>query len=254
MAVVTAASRGLGQACARAFALEGAHVALCARSDQLLRTADEIRAETGAQVLAIRADLSQPADIERFIRATQERFGRIDILLINAGGPPPGDFLSLSISDWEGAVKLTLMSAVRLCYAVVPGMVARRSGCIIASQSVSAKQPLDQLVLSNALRMAVVGLMKSLANELGPYGIRVNTINPGPVLTDRTQQLLSALSRASGLTLEQQMERELAAIPLRRMATPEEYASAVVWLASPAAGYIHGHALSFDGGLTRSPL
>jgi len=254
VALVTAASKGLGRAAAREFAREGARVAICARSETLDQAAAEIRAETGAEVLSVRADVSRQEDIDALTRATLDRFGGIDILIVNAGGPPPGKFLDMKPKDWEAAFQLTVMSAVRLCYAVVPHMVERGSGSIVTTQSYSVKQPIDNLILSNSLRLAVIGLWKSLANELGPKGIRVNSINPTFTQTERVDQLLAARSKANATSIEAEATKVTATIPLGRMGTVEEYGRAIVWLASPAASFIHGHALMFDGGATKAPL
>jgi 3-oxoacyl-[acyl-carrier protein] reductase len=254
VALVTAASKGLGKAAAMEFARQGAQVVICARSDQLEVTADEIHRQTGAQVLAVRADVTKPADIESLVEATLDRFGQIDVLIINAGGSPPGSFLSLTPEDWEAAVNLTLMSAVHLCYAVVPHMLERGAGSIVATQSTSVKEPIDNLILSNSLRMAVIGLMKSLANELGPKGIRVNTINPVWIWTERIQQLMADRAARNQTTIEEETAKVTTEIPLGRMGTVEEYGRAIVWLASPAASFIHGHALMFDGGTTKAAL
>lgn len=254
VALVTAASRGLGKATALAFAREGARVALCARSKQVESAAQEIAQETGARVLPVQADLTQPADIERLVSATLAEFGRIDILFMNAGGPKPGVFLSFKPDDWVAATDLVLMSSVRLCYAVVPHMLQQGEGSILASQSYLVKQPLDNLVLSNSLRLAVIGLVKSLANELGPRGIRVNSINPGWTWTERVEQLVSDLAARNQTDPEQETAKITSAIPLRRMGTVEEFARAAVWLASPAASFINGHALVVDGGLVKTAL
>ena len=254
VALVTAASKGLGKASAKALAKEGARVSICARSDTLDQAAAEIRAETGAEVLALRADLTVPADIERFVQTSLDHFGRIDILIANAGGPPPGNFLDLSPEDWETAVNLTLMSAVRMCYAVVPSMVDQGSGSIVAIESISVKQPIDNLILSNSIRMAVIGMLKSMANELGPKGIRINSINPTFTWTGRVAQLLENRAAVSGSTVEEEAARVAATIPLGRMGDVEEFGRAVAFLASPAVSFIHGHALMFDGGAARSSL
>jgi 3-oxoacyl-[acyl-carrier protein] reductase len=254
VALVAAASKGLGRAAALELAREGARVAILARSDRLQTTAEEIRSETGADVLPIRADVTQADQVQAAARQTLEHFGRIDILIVNAGGPPPGGFLALKESDWESAYQLTVMSAVRLCYAVVPHMVERGSGSIVATQSYTVKQPMANLILSNSLRLAVIGLMKSLADELGPKGIRVNTINPTWTTTDRVEHLMADRAQRAGTTPEQEAAKATAEIPLRRMATTEEYGRVIAWLASPAASFIHGHALMFDGGIVRTPL
>lgn len=254
VALVAAASKGLGRASAAALAAEGAHVVMCSRGEAIEAAAAEIRKETGALVAAVRADVTKAADIERFVGTARDRFGRIDILVINAGGPPPGRFLDFTPEDWEAAVQLTLMSAVRLCYAVVPHMRAGGSGSIVAIESISVKQPVDNLILSNSLRMAVIGMLKTMANELGPEGIRVNSINPTFTWTGRVEQLLNAAAEKSGSTVEEEAEKRSLDIPLRRMGSASEFGRTVAWLASPAASYIHGHALMFDGGATRSSL
>lgn len=254
VALVTAASRGLGKATAREFAREGAQVAMCARSDRIEVAAREIAEETGARVLALLADLSQPDDIEALVAATLEQLGKIDILFLNAGGPKPGGFLSFTPEDWESTANLTLMSTVRLCYAVIPHMLQQGEGSILTSQSYLVKQPLDNLVLSNSLRLAVIGLVKSLANELGPKGIRVNSINPGWTLTERVEQLVADRAARNDTSPDQEAAKIASEIPLGRMGTVEEFARAAVWLASPAASYIHGHALVIDGGLVKTAL
>lgn len=254
VALVSAASRGLGKAAAYALASERANVSICARSDQVDATAEEIHGQTGAQVLAVQADVTKPDDIENLVAATLDRFGQVDILIVNAGGPPPGTFMSLTPEDWEAAVKLTLMSAVRLCYAVVPHMLDRGSGSIVTTQSYSVKQPIDSLILSNSLRMAVIGLMKSLANELGPMGIRVNSINPAWTWTERVEELMTDRANRSGKSIEEESSAVTTGIPLGRMGNVEEYGRTIAWLASPVASFIHGHALMFDGGATKASL
>jgi 3-oxoacyl-[acyl-carrier protein] reductase len=254
VAIVTAASKGLGKATALAFAREGAHVVMSARSEALEATVAEIREETNVNVLALRGDVTQQSHIDEIVETTLDEFGQIDILFINAGGPPPGNFLSLKPEDWEAACHLTLMSAVRLCYAAVPYMIARGEGSIITTQSVSVKQPVDNLILSNSLRMAVIGLFKSLANELGPKGIRVNSINPAWTWTERVEQLMNNRASLSGNTIEEESAKITGSIPLGRMGSIDEFGKTVAWLASPAASFIHGHALMFDGGMTKTPL
>ncbi len=252
VALVTAASRGLGRAVALELAREGARVAICARQEgPLEEAAAAIRRDTGAEVIAVPADVADPQGVERVVEATLFRFGQIDILVTNAGGPPPGRFLDFTPADWEAAVQLTLMSVVRLCYAVVPSMRARKSGSIVAMTSVSVKQPLPNLILSNSLRMAVVGMVKTLADELAPDGIRVNAVCPGWTKTERVEQLLRDRAARNGTSVEEEEAKITAAIPLGRMATPEEFARAVAFLASPAASYITGISLLVDGGLYR---
>ncbi|MBN2554968.1 MAG: SDR family oxidoreductase [Anaerolineales bacterium] len=254
VALVTAASRGLGRAAALALSEEGARLAISSRSDEILDTATAIQKQTGCPVLGMKSDLTRQAEIDALVQLTLETYGHIDILIINAGGPPPGAFLDLKPEAWEQAFRLTVMSAVHLCYAVVPVMLKQGSGSIVATQSLSVKQPIAQLALSNSLRMAVIGLMKTLADELGPQGIRVNSINPGWTQTDRVAQLLANRAHLKGTTALEEEQQITAGIPLGRMGSVEEFGRTIAWLASPAAAYIHGHALMFDGGSTRSSL
>ncbi len=252
--LVAAASKGLGKAAAKAFAEEGAKVAICSRSSQIEETAHEIRQETNADILAVRADVTNQRDIAHFVKMAFESFAQIDILVLNAGGPNPGDFTDLTPEDWEAGINLTLMSAVRLCYAVVPIMLQRGSGSIVAIESISVKQPIGNLILSNAIRMSVIGLLKSMANELGPNGIRINSINPTFTRTERVEKLLADRADINGTTVDEELAKAMINIPLGRMGEPEEFGRAVAWLASPAAAFIHGHALMFDGGATNFPL
>jgi len=252
--LVTAASRGLGKAAALEMARNGARLAICSRSGAVDRAAEEIRKSTGATVHALRADLARIEEVDHMVASALELLGGLDVLIINAGGPPPGAFLDLGPQDWEAAIRLTLLSAVYLCYAVVPHMIQRGGGSIVATESMSVKQPMDSLILSNSLRMAVIGLMKSLANELGPKGIRINSINPGWTHTERVDQLLSDRAARNGATVAEESARITRSIPLGRMGTVDEYGRAVAWLASPAASYIHGHALFFDGGAIQTAL
>lgn len=254
VALVTAASKGLGKAAALEFAREGARVAMCARSDALEDAAAAIREQTGGEVLAVRADVTVQKDIDNLIQNTLDEFGGIDILIVNAGGPPPGGFLSLTPEDWEAACSLTIMSAVRLCYAVVPQMVERGSGSVVTTQSYVVKQPLDHLILANSLRLAVIGMVKTMANELGPKGVRINSINPAWTWTERIDQLMRDRAERSGTSVDEEAKKVVSEMPLGRMGTVEEYGRTIVWLASPAASFIHGHALMFDGGLTKAVL
>ncbi len=253
-AAVAAASRGLGKAAALALAREGAQVSICSRSDRIDEAAQEIEGATGQDVLAVRADITQSDGVDSFISGTVDQFGQLDILIVNAGGPPPGGFLDLTPEDWEAATNLTIMSAVRLCYAAVPHMLERGSGSIVTTQSYSVKQPISKLILSNSLRMAVIGMMKTMANELGPQGVRVNSINPTWTLTQRVEELMADRAQREGTTPEEETQKLADEIPLRRVGTLEEFGQAIAWLASPAASFIHGHALMFDGGAVKAPL
>lgn len=254
VALVTAASRGLGKSAALALAEEGAHIAMCARSEDLEKAAQEIGNQTKAKILAQRADVTKMDEVDALVEKTMSEYGRIDILIVNAGGPPPGGFLDLNASDWEQAAQLTLMSAVYLCYAVVPHMVEQGSGSIVTTQSYSVKQPIDNLILSNSLRLAVIGMMKSMANELGQKGIRINSINPAWTWTERVEELMTDRAERSGTTVEEEAKNVASSLPLRRMGTVEEYGKTIAWLASPAASFVHGHALMFDGGGVKAVL
>ncbi len=253
IALVTASSQGLGRAVAFRLAQEGAHVAVCARGEDALReTADDIRQATGQRVLVLPADVSQPETAELLVQAVLEAFGRLDVLITNAGGPPPGQFLDLTPDEWEEAAQLTLMSAVRLCYAAVPVMKEQGSGAILAMTSITVKQPLPNLILSNSLRLGVTGLIKTLANELAPFGIRANAICPGWTRTARVEQLLQDRAQRSDTTPEAEAEKIAADIPLGRMGTPEEFAAAAAFLVSDAASFINGANLLVDGGMARA--
>lgn len=252
--LVTAASKGLGKATARQFACEGAKVVLCARSKQVEKTAAEVANETGAEVLAIRADVTQSADIERLIYATVERFGGLDILVTNAGGPPTGSFDDTDLDAWDAAVNLTLMSAVRLIKSALPHLRQSMAPAILTITSSSTKQPIKNLVLSNSIRLAVIGLTKTLSQELGSDRIRVNSILPGWTYTERVEQMLTDRSAKTGETFETAIASITATIPLGRMGTAEEFANVAVFLCSPAAAFVNGVMLQVDGGLCQGTL
>jgi 3-oxoacyl-[acyl-carrier protein] reductase len=254
VALVTASSKGLGRATALQLAHEGARVVLCARGEDALYAARDEIAALGADVLALPADVSAPDAAQALVDATLERFGQLDILVGNAGGPPPGGFLAFAEQDWEDAIQLTLMSFVRLCYAAIPALKRSQHGAILASTSITVKQPLPNLVLSNSLRLAVTGLVKSLADELGPSGIRVNAICPGSTRTDRIEQLLADRAERNGTSVEDEARKMAAEIPLGRIATPEEFGRVAAFLASPAASFVNGVSLLVDGGAYRGSM
>lgn len=254
VALITAASKGLGKASALALAREGAKVVISARSEAIHATAQAIRDETGAEVLALQVDVTDQTAIEQMVAQALDTFGRIDILIINAGGPPPGNFFDVTIDQWNHAVQLTLMSAVHLCHAVLPTMLAQGDGTIIAIESISIRQPIDNLILSNSIRLAVIGLLKSLANEFGKQGIRVNSLNPTFTYTDRVEQLLINRAKVNDTTVAEEAQKAGALIPLGRMGTVEEFGKTIAFMASPAAGFIHGSAIMFDGGATRATV
>ncbi len=249
VALVTGASQGLGKAVAMGLAQEGARVAICARGlERLQGTAREIEAATGSQVLAVQADVTRPVDIKRLVETTVQHFGRIDILVTNAGGPPSARFVDLSHEAWQKAIDLTLMSVVHLCYKVVPYMQKQGGGRIITMTSISVKQPLDGLVLSNSLRAGVIGLTKTLSNELAKDNILVNSVCPGWTRTQRVVELFEAAARRKGTTPQDEEAAVVSQIPLGRMGQPEEIADLVVFLASERASFITGAAIHIDGG------
>lgn len=251
-ALVAAASKGIGRACARGLAAEGARVAICARTPADLEEAAEgIRRETGAEVLAVPADVRRADDVQALVARTVEAFGGVDVLVTNAGGPRPGRFDELTDADWQEAFELNLLSTVRLVRAVLPHMRSRRWGRIIHIQSTSIRQPIEGLVLSNGIRPGVAGLSRSLVAEVSRDGITVNTVCPGRIATDRSRSFLESRARAAGMPLEEFARQDLATIPMGRMGQPEEVAHLVVFLASERASYITGTVIPVDGGLVR---
>jgi 3-oxoacyl-[acyl-carrier protein] reductase len=255
VALVAAASRGLGKAVAREFAQEGAHVAICARAEDVLRaTALEIAVDTWGEVFPVVADVTNPEDIQRLVSAAKEHFGQIDILVNNAGGPPTGAFMDFDDEAWEAALRLNLMSTIGLCRAVLPGMRARRWGRIVNMTSASVKQPIDGFILSSTARAGVVAMAKTLANECADEGITVNNVCPGWTLTDRVKSLAERQAAKEGKTVREVVDGYAADIPVHRLGHPEELAALVVFLASERAAYITGTTIQVDGGYVRSLL
>jgi len=253
-ALVTASSKGLGRACAIALAKEGADVAICARGEEDLRKTEAELLALGVGVRAMVADVSRPEDCRRVVEGAAGEFGRLDVLVPIAGGPPPGPFDSFGDDAYRAAIELDLMSVVRLSAAAVPLMRQQRWGRIVTVQSVAIKQPLPGLVLSNTARAGVAGFIKTLANELAAEGITANTVCPGPTMTDRIRNLATEGARAGGTSFEDVIRAFEADIPMRRLGTPEEVAATVAFLCSEPAAFVTGVTIQVDGGMTRALL
>jgi len=251
-AIVTAASRGLGKAVALQLAEEGVELAICARGIESLQRIEEEIQRAGGRVFSAPADVSDEKSIKDFVALAAERLGAIDILVNNAGGPKPGRFADLSKADWENAFNLTFMSVVRLCNEVVPHMRKRGSGRIINLSSLSVKQPLEGLISSNSVRLAVAGLAKTLADELAAENITVNTVCPGFTLTDRLKEYMATIAKRENSSVDEVMKSFAAKSPMRRLAEPQDVADVVVFLASERASYLTGLCIPVDGGTSRT--
>lgn len=248
-ALVTAASAGLGLGAARALVEEGADVVIAARGERRLADAVAALSRLGqGKVVGLVGDVSIPGEPERLLRDAERAIGPLSILVVNAGGPPAGSILDLAEEDWTTAWNLTLMSAVRLCRAALPGMVERRHGRIVFITSSTPKQPIDGLLLSNVYRAGVTGLAKTLATEFGPAGITVNSVCPGPFETDRIVELMQIRAEKAGIAIDEERRRYVAGVPAGRFGEPIELGRAVAFLASDSAAFINGSALSVDGG------
>jgi len=255
VAVVAAASQGLGFAVAEELAAEGARVAICSRDAKRIEAAaKEIAARTGAQVFGVVADVTKPADVDRFVQAAVERWGTVHIAVANAGGPPAKEFDDITLEEWHQAIELNLMSAVHLARAVVPLMRKQKWGRLLFITSVSVKQPIEGLLLSNSIRSAVAGLAKSLANECGRDNVLVNTVMPGYTRTERLEELAATLSQQRGVSREEIERGWVAMTPLGRLGEPKELGALVAFLASERASFITGTAIAVDGGRVKSLL
>lgn len=252
VALVAASSHGLGRSIALAFAAEGARVVMCGRDQATIDDAAQEARQSGAEVLAVAADLTEARDIERLVQQSIDAFGGIDIVVTNAGGPPPGTFDRMTDSNCQTAFELTLMSAVRLIRAVLPSMRSRGGGTIVMMTSSSVKQPISNLLLSNVLRAGVAALSKSLSDELAKESIRVNMLVPGRIQTQRIEQLDQASSERQGISIEDQRQAQRKLIPMGRYGEVREFADAALFLASERASYITGATSQVDGGLIRS--
>jgi 3-oxoacyl-[acyl-carrier protein] reductase len=244
VALVAASSSGLGRACASALAAEGARVVVSSRSlERAQAAADEIAQRTKSETAAFACDLSQPGEPQRLVEQCVARFGQLDVLVTNAGGPPAGGFADFDDATWQQAIQLTLLSVVRLIRASLPHLRASKRGRIINLSSTSVKEPIDHLLLSNSIRPGVIGLARTLARDLAPFGITVNNVCPGRIRTPRLTTLYGSAD-----ALAQAAEQ----IPMGRLGEPEDFSPIVAFLAGAQAGYITGQTICVDGGLTRS--
>src|SRR2546429_1347588 len=253
VALVAAASRGLGRAVAEELAAEGASLIICARKQETIEcVANEIQEATGAKVIGVAADVSNPVDVSQLVQAGIERFGPVDILVTNAGGPPAGQFESFNLEHWEAATRLLLHSAVELARHVLPGMKERRWGRILNITSIAVKQPVENLILSNSLRAAVTGFARTLANEVASFGVTVNNIMPGYTRTERVEELSRIMADKEKITPAEFIARWEKEIPMRRLGTPAEFAALAAFLVSERASYITGTSTPVDGGWIKS--
>jgi 3-oxoacyl-[acyl-carrier protein] reductase len=249
VALVAASSQGLGKAVAFGLAREGVKLALCARTASVLEaTAEEIRRETGTEVFAAPVDVTEEAQVHAFVAQAATKFGGIDICIANAGGPPAKPFTATTTAEWRRAIDMNLMSTLFLAREVLPGMRARRWGRLITITSLTVKQPADGLILSNSVRAAVAGLVKSLSNECGSDNVLVNNVCPGYTATDRLGELSAYLAKSGGVTAAEVEKKWTSQIPLARLARPDEFADMVVFLCSERATYITGQSIAIDGG------
>lgn len=254
-ALVTGASRGLGYATASLLAKEGCRVAINSRdAARVGAAADRLAQESGAEVHGLAGDVTEISMPEQLVAKTVEKFGGLDLLVTNAGGPPPGKFESFDDTAWQKAVDLSLLSHVRLIRAALPHLRQSEAASVLAITSYSVKQPIPNLVLSNSVRLATLGLIKTLALELGADGIRFNSILPAWTETERIYELMSNRAKTLGTTVEEEVAKQAKDSPLGRMGQPEEFANAAVFLLSPAASFVTGVMLAVDGGMYKGTL
>ncbi len=252
VAIVAASSQGIGRATALALAAEGAHLALCARNrDALEQVAEETRRVHGVSVHTDTFDVADDHRVRQFVEAAHRRFGRVDVCVTNAGGPPAKAFLDTAMTEWDSAYQLNLRSIVSFAQAVLPYMQQRHWGRIVTITSVAVKQPVPELVLSNSVRAGVLGLVRSLATQFGPDNITINNVGPGYTATARMKELAETRARTAGVSAADYETQIADDIPLRRLAQPEEIADAIVWLASERASYVTGQTVLVDGGVYR---
>ncbi len=253
--LVTASSKGIGFGVARVCASHGAKLTICSRSPADLRAAKKlIIEESGAEVLAITADVSVKKDVLKVVRQTLAGFDGVDVLVHNAGPPRSGSIMDLNDSDWDHAIRMLLLSPIWFTRTILPGMIRKRQGRLIYLTSVSIKEPIPNLLLSNTVRIGVAGLVKSLATEFGQSGVTANGVMPGYINTDRVNDLARTQAKKTGKKFRQVLKEYAREVPVRRLGTPEEVGQVVAFLASDAASYINGSMLTIDGGLLRSIL
>lgn len=253
VAVVAAASKGLGLAVATELAKEGAKIAICSRNpEQLDAAAEAIRESTDAEVFAQALDVRSEIQVKAFFARTCEALGRVDICVTNSGGPPSKLFSETEPDDWHAAIELLLMSAVFFAREALPRMKEQGWGRFVTITSYTVKQPVDGMLLSNSIRAAVTGLVRTLANEYAAYGITVNNVCPGYTATDRIEELAKMIAMRRAISPEEVIAGWEKQIPAGRLGTPEEFAAVVTFLASERAGYINGASISVDGGIVRS--
>ncbi|MHB1355355.1 MAG: SDR family oxidoreductase [Anaerolineae bacterium] len=255
VALVVAASKGLGKAAAMALAQEGVRVCIAARDVNTLNlAAEEIQQASGIRVLAVPADVTVRQDLERLAQQVRQDLGSIDILVNNAGGPRPGQFVEMSDEDWLQAFNLNFLSAARLSRMVLPGMREKRWGRIINITSIGVKQPMPNLILSNVVRTGLVAMAKTLAGQVAGFGITVNNVCPGYILTDRTRSLAANTAAQNGSTSAEVISGWEASIPMHRLGKPEELAALITFIASEQAAYITGTTVQVDGGFSQGLL
>lgn len=252
-ALVTASSKGIGKACAEALASEGCNVMICSRnSENLIQVADELIRNYGTDVHWFKCDLRNPDDIEELVKETYRAFGSIDIVVNNCGGPPSNYIFNFTDDDWNNAYQEILMSVIRISNLVIESMKKNNFGRIINITSVTVKQPIQRLVLSNSLRNAVVGYAKTLSNEVAQFGITVNNVAPGYTLTKRVYDLAVDQAKLTGKSHEEILKSYTQDIPMGRLGKPEEIGNFVAFLASEKAGYITGQTIFIDGGYIKA--
>ena len=251
-AIVAASSRGMGRAIAEALAAEGCSLAICSRGDAAIeRAAREIREGHGVKVCSASVDVSNTAALESFVSEAREELGPFSIAVANAGGPPGGRFEDFGEEDWTAAFRLNFLSSWALIRAVLPDMVAQRWGRVVTLSSTSVRQPIDGLILSNGIRAAVVGMLKTLAAEYGPDNVLFNNVGPGLIATDRLLGMAQLRADSAGVGRDEMIERLASQVPLRRVGQPREFAAVVAFLCSEQASYVTGTSTMIDGGLVK---